>query len=68
METWKECAECARRFEPQRRANRFYRADGPRHKGAKYCSAGCKQKAYRRRRRRDFRASALKPVLTPLEQ
>jgi hypothetical protein len=30
-ETWKECAECARRFEPQRRANRFYRADGPRH-------------------------------------
>jgi hypothetical protein len=53
MDTWIECAwfKCRKRFEPSKRSNRFYRADGPSHEGAVYCSPACKQKAYRLRSR-----------------
>jgi hypothetical protein len=52
MDTWKECAwfQCRKRFEPSKRSNRFYRADGPHHEGRTYCSRSCQQKAYRLRR------------------
>jgi hypothetical protein len=51
MDTWKECAwfKCRKRFEPSKRSNRFCRADGPSHEGARFCSPACRQKAYRLR-------------------
>ena len=50
MDTWKECAEftCRKRFEPGRRTNQFRRS-GQLHEGSTFCSAKCRQKAYRRR-------------------
>ena len=54
MDTWKECAwfKCRKRFEPSKRSNRFYRADGPHHEGRLYCSRSCQQRAYRLRNSR----------------
>ncbi len=46
----RKCPACGESFTPQRRSNRFMRADGPIHDGARYCSPGCKQAAYRRRK------------------
>ena len=52
MDTWTECAwfKCRKRFEPNRYANQYYRADGRHHEGRRYCSRSCQQKAYRLRR------------------
>jgi hypothetical protein len=43
------CRECGRRFPRGRRSNRHRRASGSPHNGARFCSSGCKQAAYRKR-------------------
>jgi hypothetical protein len=43
------CRECGKRFPLGRRSNRHRRAGGSPHNGARFCSSGCKQAAYRKR-------------------
>jgi hypothetical protein len=43
------CRECRKRFPLGRRSNRHRRAGGSPHNGARFCSSGCKQAAYRKR-------------------
>jgi hypothetical protein len=66
METWIECAwfKCRKRFEPGRRANQFYRADGRHHGGALYCCNAHRQMAYRFRRDNDSASVTKSPAVT----
>src|SRR5262245_4847163 len=43
------CRECGERFPLNRRSNQYGRASGILHKGTRFCSAACKQLAYRKR-------------------
>jgi|SRR5262245_10332227 len=43
------CRECDKRFPLTRRSNQHQRASGAHHKGSRFCSAACKQLAYRKR-------------------
>lgn len=53
------CRECHKRFPLGRRSNRHHRKGSP-HNGARFCSSGCKQAAYRKRYKRN--AERLKSV------